>query len=194
MTGRARQYLAAGALAGAVVTALLLRALVFPPPGPNEPPADDGPHAVISSTGEDVLVHRYEPLAIMGTQTKLAAIGRPDERDALENAVLAGEDALRRVEAMMSVHLTSSELSVFNSAPVGEFVKLSPELMTVLAAARQLAADSDGAFDATVRPLIELWKLADRTKQLPTDEQVAAAMAQCGWEHIELREDGAVRV
>ncbi len=176
MTGRARQYLAAGALAGAVVTALLLRALVFPPR------MDEVPHT------------HHTPARIMGTDTVLTTYGSARESETVTDALRAGEDALRRVEAMMSVHLTSSELSVFNSAPVGEFVKLSPELMTVLAAARQLAADSDGAFDATVRPLIELWKLAGRTKQLPTDEQVAAAMARCGWEHIELREDGAVRV
>jgi len=176
MTGRARQYLAAGALAAAIVTALLLRALVFPP------------------RLDEVRPTRYAPDKIMGTDTVLTAYGSARESERVTDALLAAEDALRRVETMMSVHMTRSELSVFNSAAAGEFTELSPELMAVLREARQLAADSDGAFDATVRPLIELWKLTRRTKQLPTDEQIAAAMARCGWEHIELRESGAVRL
>jgi len=191
MTGRARQYLVAGALAVAVVTGLLLRALVFPPV--RSYPAEE-PRPVISSAGANGLIGRYEPIGIMGTDTVLTAYGNARESETVADSLLAGEDTLRRVEAMMSVHLTSSELSVFNSAPVGEFVKLSPELMNVLRAAKQLAKDSDGAFDVTVRPLIELWKLTRRTKQLPTDAAIEAAKAKTGWEHIELREDGAVRV
>ncbi len=181
---------AAAMLAGALLAALLIRVLVFPPAAE----LDGRAAAIIWHEDGDVLVGRLSDNGIMGTSTALTAMGSADQKETLTQALLAGEDALRQVEAMMSSYKPDSELSVFNSAPAGQFVEMSPEFMAVMRTAKQLADDSDGTFDVTVRPLIKLWKLAGDTKQLPTQEAIDLARSQIGWRHIELRAGGAVRL
>ena len=53
---------------------------------------------------------------------------------------------------------------------------------------------SDGAFDVTVGPLLDLWKQAGREKRLPTADEIAAARANVGWKHFELLDGGARRL
>ena len=50
---------------------------------------------------------------------------------------------------------------------MGRPVKVSRELWDVLTAAQQLAERSDGAFDITVGPYVELWRRARREKEMP---------------------------
>lgn len=176
MTHRTRAYFLAAILVAALVAALLLRIFIFP------------------AGADEVLAWTYEPVGIMGTETKLTVYDTARRADSAGEALLNATYALRRVEALMSTRLAHSELAIFNRAPVGEPTELAPELIALLRTSRQLAEDSDGAFDVTVGPLIELWKRAGQAKQLPTDTQIAAAMAQCGWAHIELREGEAVRL
>jgi thiamine biosynthesis lipoprotein len=43
-----------------------------------------------------------------------------------------------------------------------------------------------GAFDVTVRPLIQLWKQAAKTGQPPTAKQIKDTLARCGMKHLSL--------
>src|SRR5207237_1231355 len=45
---------------------------------------------------------------------------------------------------------------------------------------------SDGAFDVTVGPVVQLWRLARRTQQLPDPKELAAARAKVGWQKVRL--------
>ena len=58
----------------------------------------------------------------------------------------------------MSTYLDDSEISRLNRAPAGERISLSPQTLEVLRAARRMAEVTDGAFDVTCRPLVELWR------------------------------------
>lgn len=129
---------------------------------------------------------RSAPLAVMGTQCELTILvprHRSGEgRLALESA--AG--ALRDVEALMSVHLADSALSRFNAAAANQPVELPEELLRVLWAAKRMARASDGAFDATCRPVVRLWKDSARSGRTPTDEQIANALRNVGTRHLAL--------
>ena len=52
---------------------------------------------------------------------------------------------------------------------------------------------SDGAFDATYAPLFRLWSDAGLAGALPSDQEIAAARALCGWGKFELSPGGAVK-
>jgi FAD:protein FMN transferase len=56
----------------------------------------------------------------------------------------------------------------------------------VLARAEQVSKASDGAFDITVGPLVQLWKRARRQRELPPIERLAAARASVGWRWMQL--------
>ena len=86
------------------------------------------------------------------------------------------EAELARLNALMSTYDPHSELSRFNHGPVGEAQPVSPELVDVLAAAFLVSEQTQGAFDATVAPLVALWGFgADAAQVVPGDNEVAQA-------------------
>jgi thiamine biosynthesis lipoprotein len=131
------------------------------------------------------------PERVMGTACTLAAVVEGNGRARADQALDEAEAALRRVEALMSVWLSDSELSRLNAAGVGEEVPLAADTRSVLRAARDAARETGGAFDITVRPLISLWRRAGEDGQLPAEAAVADARAASNWDGIELTEAGA---
>jgi len=136
---------------------------------------------------------KHNPLAIMGTETELTAIALDSESEKATAAFRSAESALREVEAKMSSWMEASELSQFNKAPAGQPAKLSETTLGLLRLSAQLAKQTDGAFDVTCRPILQVWRTAKKSKHLPTDLQIAAAIGKCGWDKIELRADSAVK-
>ena len=133
------------------------------------------------------------PERVMGTICTLAAVAEPGKRAEAERALKQAEAALRAVEARMSSWLADSEISRLNAASAGEEVPLSPDTAAVLRLAREAAVESEGAFDITCGPVIELWKRAGRTGRLPSEADIAEARATSSWELIELTERGATK-
>ena len=134
-----------------------------------------------------------QPVGVMGTDCSLAAVVRAAERPRAEQALRQAEDELRAVEARMSVWLKDSEISRLNAAGVGEEVALSPESLFVLRAARDAAEETDGAFDVTCGPLIQLWRGAGERGVTPTEEEVADARAASSWNAVKLTQGGATK-
>ncbi|MCK5800783.1 MAG: FAD:protein FMN transferase [Deltaproteobacteria bacterium] len=138
------------------------------------------------------LVRHAYPQRIMGTSCHLTAVesrhlGTPRAPDALRHA----EAALRSVETQMSSWIHSSELSRFNAAAVKTKMPLSASTLYVLRAGRALFRDSDGAFDITCRPLIELWKRAGKSSALPSEADRQTARDASRWRDILISDDGA---
>ena len=95
------------------------------------------------------------------------------------------EAVLARANRQMSTYDVHSELSAFNRAGVGEAVRVSAALVEVVAAAQALSERTDGAFDATVAPLVGLWGFgAQAAARPPTAAQVRTALAQVGYRKV----------
>lgn len=134
-----------------------------------------------------------EPQGVMGTTCALVAVVQPQDRARAEAALDEAEEVLRTVEARMSAWLEDSEVGHLNAAAANEKVALSRDTVAVLRAARDAAVATEGAFDVTCRPLIELWRNAGAGGGLPTQEEVDAARARSTWDLIELTDDGATK-
>ena len=126
-----------------------------------------------------------DPDGIMGTSCRLVVV--MDYRNgALARKVLdKAEFQLRYVESLASNWIEESEISVFNAAEPGVF-EFSKVNWDVIAAARDAYDRTHGAFDATCRPLIELWKQAGKFGTLPTSEQLTVARQQSSWDQLAL--------
>jgi thiamine biosynthesis lipoprotein len=107
-------------------------------------------------------------------------------------AKTAADDAFASVaelDAIMSDYKKDSELMrlcrQFATA-AGEPVKVSDDLFAVLQHAEALSRRSEGAFDVTVGPVVQLWRVARRTQELPDAKEFAAARALVGYQKVKL--------
>lgn len=101
----------------------------------------------------------------------------------------AGEEAIReieRLESQLSIYRPNSELSQLNARASQEPVRVEPRLFRLLERARQLSEETGGAFDITVAPLMRCWGLMQHEGRIPSAEELAAARACIGWQHLEL--------
>lgn len=91
---------------------------------------------------------------------------------------------LERIDDVFNVHRDDSELGAINAAGPGVH-RLSPWLAGCLATARRIEAISDGAWCATMLPLVRLWRAAAGAGGEPEAPAIADARAACAsdaWE------------
>lgn len=122
----------------------------------------------------------------MGT-TWSVVIGAGSAPDA-QNLI---QSELDSVDQAMSTWKDDSEVSRFNAFESTDWFSVSKETATVVQSALQVSDATNGAFDITVSPLIDLWNF-DRNEgrdQIPADTQVAAARKNVGYKNLEARLD-----
>ena len=95
---------------------------------------------------------------------------------------------LAEMERRMSTWDDASELSSFNRAAVGEPVAVSVPLFAVVEAATRLAAQTEGALDPTVAPLVAAWGFGAHARaEPPTPADIRAARRQVGYQRLALQ-------
>lgn len=68
-------------------------------------------------------------------------------------------------------------------------MEVSQRTFDLLQRAKELSEQSDGAFDITIAPVVELWGITSDHPHVPTDEELAQAMALMGLEDLVLDEE-----
>jgi thiamine biosynthesis lipoprotein len=102
---------------------------------------------------------------------------------------------LEEIDRSLSTYREDSEISRFNRfQPVGEEFRVSGDFLRVMKTASRVFTLSGGAWDGTVRPLVDLWGFgpAGPVREPPPPEQVAARLADVGFQKIEIRNTGAL--
>ncbi len=120
----------------------------------------------------------------MGMEARMVVYAH-DEAHALK-ACHAAYHRLSELDAKMSDYRPDSELMRLGQQAVGRWVRVSPELFYVLWRAQKLARQTEGAFDITIGPLVQLWREARRTGRLPDPATLQEAKARVGWHKLEL--------
>ena len=101
----------------------------------------------------------------------------------------AGEEAfdeIERIEARLSLYRPTSEIAHVNARAAREAVRVSPATFRLLKHAVNLSAETGGAFDITIGPLMRCWGFVDGTGRMPTPEALAEARARTGMNLVEL--------
>lgn len=101
------------------------------------------------------------------------------------------EAVLARIDAAASTWRGDSDVSRFNSSPVGVWIPIADDLAAIVKIARSVHEQTEGRFDITIAPLIDLWSQAHASGREPTDEAITAAMANVGMQHLEVRRNGS---
>jgi len=127
----------------------------------------------------------------MGTTFNVKVIAPPADLD-LASLQQDIQETLDAINKAMSTYVDDSELSQFNASDSTEWIEVSAELCHAVEAAQIISHFTDGAFDITVGPLVNLWGFgpSESTMTPPSDEQVALALSDTG--HVKLHTDCAV--
>ncbi len=134
-----------------------------------------------------------EPLRLfgrtMGTHY-VVTIDSPSVEDAGEALQERIEARLVEINRQMSTWDSTSEISRFNHSRSTEWFNVSAEFVVVVAEAKRIFEYTDGAFDPTLSPLIDLWGFGDdRKKTVPAAAAIEAARRSIGMQHVDLREE-----
>ncbi len=127
----------------------------------------------------------------MGSTWSVRVVGpRGLDVNALRDGI---ESQLAELDRQLSGYRDAAELAQFNRTPVGEWRALPAHLREVVVFGRQLHDDTSGAFDVTIKPLVNLWGFgsAEPRLELPSEEEIAIARSRLGNDRIELSADGA---
>nr|WP_245232591.1 FAD:protein FMN transferase [Thiorhodococcus minor] len=126
----------------------------------------------------------------MGTYYSVK-IARPAEGLTAEDLRPKIEAVLNAVVAEISTYDETSELSRLNRNSSADWIPVSRHLLDVIAEGQRIAKLTDGAFDVTIGPLVNLWGFGPERPRdaVPTAAEIAAAKARVGWQKLALRDD-----
>ena len=95
---------------------------------------------------------------------------------------------LAAINQSMSTYDPRSELSEFNRRQDLRWVPASPGLLEVLDSASRISAETQGAFDVTVGPLVDLWGFGPqiRTRRVPDDGVIEQVRKSVGYHHVQI--------
>jgi thiamine biosynthesis lipoprotein len=88
---------------------------------------------------------------------------------------------MQRVENLLSKYKESSEVAQLNKA--GE-LKIGPDTLYVLEKAKEFSEITNGAFDISVGPLVDLWGFTNKQYRLPEKQEIEKALALVGSDKI----------
>lgn len=103
-----------------------------------------------------------------------------------EEAVNAAANRINELEHLFSVTDSSSDIALLNSSGSA---KVSDDTAQVISAALELCSKTDGALDITIYPVLREWGFTTAENHVPSDAELAAALAKTGYERVTLNEN-----
>ncbi len=122
----------------------------------------------------------------MGTTYSIKYVQEKSSKgiDVIKKAVDKG---LEKINSMMSTWDPESNLSLINKADADKWLDLPSDLSKLIGFAFDLSRKTDGKYDVSIGPLINLWGFGpEGSKKIPTDLQIAKTMKISGYDKIEL--------
>ena len=130
----------------------------------------------------------------LGTTWTIKALSQ-DELDEKE----LQKDIVRRIEELEKIFShwrADSELYQFNAALTTTPISIHPELLELLRHAEWMYKQTDGAFDPTIAPVVNLWGFGPVGKTrstIPSADQIQQALTLTGLDKLEILSKGMVR-
>lgn len=107
----------------------------------------------------------------------------------------APEQVKREVEAILegvdkrfSTYRSDSLIETFNRLPANSCQPMPADVLELVRVGEQLSEQSDGAFDLTVEPLLDLWGFGpqSRMEKVPSEQALASARQHVGHGHLRI--------
>ena len=124
----------------------------------------------------------------MGTRCRVLVYAR--DKATANNGCRRAFTEMKRLTAILSDYEKDSEIRTLCRAEPGRAVSVSDELFQVLLQSQSLARKSNGAFDVTVGPFVQLWRASRRSRSLPQKSELTAARNRTGFQRVLLDAHG----
>ena len=142
------------------------------------------PSSLLAACGDQQATEYHLSGSTMGTSFSVAVVTElAFDRQHLQAQIVA---TLENIEQRMSTYRGNSELSQFNQSSSTDWTPVSRELCEAVDDAIEIGHLTDGAFDITVGPLVNLWGFGpdDSRNEPPSAEAIDAAMLATGREYL----------
>lgn len=104
-----------------------------------------------------------------------------------ENALSIAQSEITRLEKLWSTTDSESEIFALNTSL--DSVNVSEETAKLLLFAKEMAEQTDGAFDPTIYPLVDAWGFLTHQYRIPSNDEIASLLSRTGSEKILLEEN-----
>jgi thiamine biosynthesis lipoprotein len=102
-------------------------------------------------------------------------------------AVSAAYRRIAELNSILSDYDSDSEISRLSlTSGSDRWIPVGEDLWTILNAAQKLAKESDGAFDLTIGPSVNLWRRARRQKKMPDEYLLQLMKDRVGYHFLQL--------
>lgn len=101
------------------------------------------------------------------------------------------ERILRDVDQQMSTYRNDSDIERFNALPANSCQTLPAAVLELVRVGEQLSEQSEGAYDLTVEPLMNLWGFGPqgREEKVPDPAVLAETLQRVGYRHLRIDGD-----
>ncbi|MFC3151336.1 FAD:protein FMN transferase [Litoribrevibacter euphylliae] len=142
-----------------------------------------------SSTDKAQVKSSYQGRAMGTTYSVVYVLNGKVEEKVVQTRI---DQAINLVNDQMSTYKADSNLSIFNQKPAGACYKFPQDTYRVLEMAVEISNVTEGAFDPTVGPLVNLWGFGPdyHESKRPSDEQIRELKStKVGYQYLTLKED-----
>jgi len=101
------------------------------------------------------------------------------------------EKILAEVDRQLSTYRSDSDIERFNALPADSCLVMPGPVLELISVGEQLSSQSDGAFDLTVEPLLNLWGFGpqSRKEEVPSAEALIEVRRRVGHGHLRIEGD-----
>jgi thiamine biosynthesis lipoprotein len=124
----------------------------------------------------------------MGTSIEITLQGGDEEVS--QKVALQAFEEIKRIEQLMSPWIETSDVSRLNRSAGKEWVKVSLETFEVIQKSQKISGLSGGAFDITIAPLTQLWRMAREKGVPPAPEEIKNLMGLVNFKNLLVHSDG----
>lgn len=129
-----------------------------------------------------------ETQLLMGAAVEISVADRDIDRITKLNAITKAFGRIKEIDALMSFFNKESEVSRINDFADVRPMQVGSDTIKVIKRADELNKITEGAFDITVAPLVELWGFGRRgdVSKIPSDEEVKETLKIVGMDKLKI--------
>ena len=125
---------------------------------------------------------------VIGTFVRIDVCARGLMKDNVQSAFDSVWNRFEEVQKRMNAYDPDSDIGRINRDESGDFVRVHEDVYRLISTAIDFNKTSEGVFDITVRPLIDLWRRAGELNELPSEKEIDEARVKIGDDKIMLEE------